>query len=140
MSDFIHILVDLPLIVLVLLKITMVLGLGWMVHFFLTHRNPHWRVLLWRCIITGIFLVPALLPLKYMQFRVASSPQLPTVSRPDSSWNPPDRKGCTPVLRRPAPIPRPIPPPGTHCTIPDWPPAAPIVQRILPSTRTFVAR
>ena len=97
MNDFIHVLVDLPLIVLVLLKITMVLGLGWIVHFFLIHRNPHWRVLLWRCVIVGLFLVPALLPLKYMQIRVASSRPLPTVSRPDSISGDSIEYGVTPV-------------------------------------------
>ncbi len=108
MSDFIHVLVDLPLIVLVLLKITIVLGLGWIVQFFLTHHNPHWRVLLWRCIIIGIFLVPALLPLKYMQIRVATSPGLPTVSWPDSISEDSIKDGVTPVsntlFAEPAPM------------------------------------
>lgn len=97
MSDFIHVLVNLPLIVLVLLKITLVLGLGWMVHFFLIHRNPHWRVLLWRCVIVGLFLVPVLLPLKHVQIRVASSPELPAVSWPDSISEESTKDDVTPV-------------------------------------------
>jgi hypothetical protein len=64
MSDFFHVLVDLPLVIVVLSKITIVLGLGRMAHSFLAHHNPHWRVLLWRCVIAGIFLVPALILLK----------------------------------------------------------------------------
>ena len=70
MNNFIQTLIDAPLIVSFLLKITIVLCVGWIVHFLFARSNPRWRVLLWRCVIVGIFLIPALIPLKYLQIRV----------------------------------------------------------------------
>ena len=81
MTGFIHALIDLPLIASVLLKITVVLGLGWIAHFSLAHVNPRWRVLLWRCIVVGVCLVPALVPLQKLQISVVPSPDPPAASR-----------------------------------------------------------
>jgi len=72
------ILVDLPPLVSILLKITVVLGLGWTLHFLLARRNPRWRVLLWRGVVAAVVLVPVLVPLKYLQVPVTPPPE-PTV-------------------------------------------------------------
>ncbi|MFC1781547.1 M56 family metallopeptidase, partial [Planctomycetota bacterium] len=81
MGSFIQTLVVLPPIISVMLKITIILGVGWIAHFSLARYNPRWRVLLWRCIIVGIFLVPALMPLKYLQIRITRASEPSVTSR-----------------------------------------------------------
>jgi len=44
----------------VLIKITLVLLIGWALHFFLRGRNPRWRVLLWRSVVVGVIAIPLL--------------------------------------------------------------------------------
>jgi beta-lactamase regulating signal transducer with metallopeptidase domain/protocatechuate 3,4-dioxygenase beta subunit len=68
-------LVDLPLPVSILLKITLVLGVGWMLHLILVRCNPRWRVLLWRGVVAGVVLVPILVPLKYLQVPITAPPE-----------------------------------------------------------------
>jgi len=75
MMNWIQILAGLPLPVAILLKITMVLSLGWIIHFSLAHSNPRWRVLLWRVVIVGVILVAVLAFSTYLQVPV----KLPTV-------------------------------------------------------------
>ena len=41
-----------------LLKVTVLLLLGWSIHFSLRRFNPRWRVLLWRTVIFGVFMIP----------------------------------------------------------------------------------
>ena len=74
MENFINAIIELPLIFSILLKITIILGLGWLINYVLANHNPRWRVLLWRCVIISIFLVPALAPVKYFQIRVIKTP------------------------------------------------------------------
>jgi len=49
-----------PLTVDVLVKITGFLALVWVAHFVLRRRNPRWRVLLWRGAAVGLILIPIL--------------------------------------------------------------------------------
>jgi beta-lactamase regulating signal transducer with metallopeptidase domain/Leucine-rich repeat (LRR) protein len=69
------ILLTLPPLLSILLKITIILGLGWTLHFLLARRNPRWRVLLWRGVVAGVVLVPILVPLKYLQVPVTLPPE-----------------------------------------------------------------
>jgi len=71
------ILVDLPPLVSILLKITVLLGLGWTLHFLLARRNPRWRVLLWRAVVAGVALVPILVLLKYLQISIPAPAEAP---------------------------------------------------------------
>jgi len=75
MNSWTQMLVDLPLYVSILLKITLVLGVGWMLHLVLVRCNPRWRVLLWRAVVAGVVLVPVLVPLKYLQVPVTPPPE-----------------------------------------------------------------
>lgn len=75
MNSWTQMLVDLPLPVSILLKITLVLGVGWMLHLVLVRCNPRWRVLLWRAVVAGVVLVPVLVPLKYLQVPVTPPPE-----------------------------------------------------------------
>ena len=75
MNSWAQMLVDLPLPVSILLKITLVLGAGWMLHLILVRFNPRWRVLLWRGVVAGVVLVPILVPLKYLQVPVTAPPE-----------------------------------------------------------------
>ncbi len=75
MNSWTQMLVELPLLVSILLKVTVVLGVGWILHIFLARRNPRWRVLLWSGVVIGIVLVPILVPLKYLQIRITPPPE-----------------------------------------------------------------
>ncbi len=70
--NWIQSLVDLPPVLAVILKMTVLLGVGWLLYFALGGRNPRWRVLLWRGIIVGLILLPvAELSLPRLQVPVA---------------------------------------------------------------------
>ena len=58
MTSFLQSLTDMPPIASVLLKMTILLGTGWLMHFALTNRNPRWCVLLWRLMVVGMILLP----------------------------------------------------------------------------------
>jgi len=60
MASITEILVNLSLPVSVLLKVTVILSVGWLGHFLLMRHNPRWRVLLWRAVMVGVILVPVL--------------------------------------------------------------------------------
>ncbi|MEN6627054.1 MAG: SUMF1/EgtB/PvdO family nonheme iron enzyme [Candidatus Sumerlaeia bacterium] len=51
-------LIGLSPVVGLFLKVTLILGLGWVLHFLLARANPRWRVLLWRAVAVGVLLVP----------------------------------------------------------------------------------
>jgi len=53
-------LVELPMALDVLLKASLILGLGWALHCALVRSNPRWRVLLWRAVSMGMLLAPLL--------------------------------------------------------------------------------
>ena len=58
MNELAHHLVDLPLWLSVLLKITVFLAAGWVVHYVVLNHNPRWRVLVWRVVFFGLAVVP----------------------------------------------------------------------------------
>ena len=60
MSDLLQLLVDLPAGLAVLLKLTVLLAVGWALHWMLRGGNPRWRRFAWRGILVGLFLVPLL--------------------------------------------------------------------------------
>ena len=70
MTSLTEILVGLPLQASILLKITIVLGASWFLHFILAKRNPHWRLLSWRCAITSLLLIPVLVPFSYLRISI----------------------------------------------------------------------
>ena len=80
MTSLMDFLVNLPVLPSAGLKITLLFCLGWAMHFILSLHNPRWRTLLWRCILVGIFVVPALTPLKYIEIGVAPAPSPLTIS------------------------------------------------------------
>ena len=45
-------------VLLILLKISVILCVGWGIHFSLLRQNPRWRILLWRSVLCGILLIP----------------------------------------------------------------------------------
>src|SRR5438067_325898 len=51
-------LIALPPVLNILVKLTLILALGWMLHFALLRANPRWRVLLWRAVALGVIAVP----------------------------------------------------------------------------------
>ncbi len=53
-------LVEMPLPLAILLKVTMLLAVAWAAHLPLRQRNPHWRMLLWRGAGMAIVAVPLL--------------------------------------------------------------------------------
>ncbi|MHC4526296.1 MAG: HEAT repeat domain-containing protein [Planctomycetota bacterium] len=81
MMRWIEMLVEVPPLVSMLAKITIILTFGWIVHLCPRRYNPRWRVLLWRGVITGVLLVPMLMPLKYLEVPVPR-PSVPAVSAP----------------------------------------------------------
>ena len=77
MTTFLGSLTELPTAVIVLFKMTVLLGAGWILHFALFRRNPRWRVLVWRGVTAGMILLPVgelLLP--KLQIAVAPRPVL----------------------------------------------------------------
>jgi beta-lactamase regulating signal transducer with metallopeptidase domain len=52
--------IESPLIIGVLLKMTAFLILAWIAHFALRRANPRWRVLLWRGVAVGLIAIPVL--------------------------------------------------------------------------------
>ncbi len=51
---------DLPFIPDTLLKMSLLLAMGWIVHFALGRRNPRWRVAVWRGVAVGVVVLPVL--------------------------------------------------------------------------------
>ena len=69
-------LIALPVPAMVLFKMTILLGLGWILHFALIRSNPRWRVLLWRMLMVGLFLlIPAQLFLPELSLFVINEAQ-----------------------------------------------------------------
>jgi hypothetical protein len=85
MTSLTDLLVDLPLLASILLKITIVLGASWSLHFILAKRNPRWRIFLWRCAIAGLLLIPALVPFAYLQVSVTPPPEPVVFAPPEST-------------------------------------------------------
>ncbi|MCZ6652584.1 MAG: PQQ-binding-like beta-propeller repeat protein [Planctomycetota bacterium] len=49
---------DLPLPLVLLAKITVLLAVGWLLHFAFVNRNPRLRVLSWRLVMVGLVILP----------------------------------------------------------------------------------
>ena len=47
---------------LVLLRITFVLGTAWVLHILLKNRSPQWKVLLWRATVVSVLIMPFVSP------------------------------------------------------------------------------
>ncbi len=88
MTSLTEIFVELPLPVSVLLKITIVLLGSWILHFALVQRNPRWRVLVWRCAITGLLLIPVLVPFAYLQVSITPPREHVVVVSPEPTPEP----------------------------------------------------
>lgn len=71
MTALTHFFINLPPLLSILLKITLVLSVGWILHFSLLRCNPRWRVLLWRGITVAVIMVPILVPMTYLQISVS---------------------------------------------------------------------
>jgi beta-lactamase regulating signal transducer with metallopeptidase domain/peroxiredoxin/Leucine-rich repeat (LRR) protein len=94
MTSLIDFLVTLPPALSVLLKITLVLTLGWILHLSLLHCNPRWRVLLWRGVAVAVIMVPILVPMTYLQISVSP----PAEPAPESIVIPPTRVTSGPYM------------------------------------------
>jgi len=70
---WIEVLVGLPPMLNIVIKITLLLVLGWLIHFGLRRRNPRWRVVLWRGVILGVVALP-MLGMVLPEFRLAILP------------------------------------------------------------------
>ena len=58
--NLIQILAKMPPAIDAIVKVSLILTLGWLLHGALARRNPRWRVLLWRVAAVGAALVPLL--------------------------------------------------------------------------------
>ncbi|MGA2799112.1 MAG: hypothetical protein ABSE63_16150, partial [Thermoguttaceae bacterium] len=75
-SRLVQTIVDAPVWILLLLKITAILGLAWLVHLALFGANPRWRILLWRMTAAGLIALPAIVWMfPAMEIRVRPSPE-----------------------------------------------------------------
>ncbi|MCX7044427.1 MAG: M56 family metallopeptidase [Candidatus Sumerlaeota bacterium] len=113
MTALLRNLTDLSPIAAVLLKMTVLLAAGWMLHFILLRRNPRWRALLWRIVMVGlVLLIPAQLLLPPLAMPVIrQSPQAATSPR-DATSVPPGAAPIPPIspISRISPIKAPPPP------------------------------
>ena len=75
MTTLLQVLMELPTTLIVLLKMSVLLGAGWVLHFALVRRNRRWRVFVWRGVIAGLLLLPvAELVLPRLEVPVAPAP------------------------------------------------------------------
>ena len=81
-NDWLRYLVDLPPLLSILLKTTVVLALGWGLHFALCRSNPRWRVLVWRGVLVGVVAIPLLQPLAGLEISVAPPPPAAPIREP----------------------------------------------------------
>ncbi|MCA9413453.1 MAG: M56 family metallopeptidase, partial [Candidatus Omnitrophica bacterium] len=58
MNEILQSLTETSPILLILFKVTLLLGLAWGLHFGLARANPRWRVLLWRGTMIGLLFIP----------------------------------------------------------------------------------
>ncbi|NQV33711.1 MAG: redoxin domain-containing protein [Phycisphaeraceae bacterium] len=107
MTHLTQYLIDLPLVPAILLKVTLVLCVGWMLHFALAKCNPRWQVLLWRGVIVGVFMVAVLAPYEYMSIPVVRPPEpaLPVEVLPVAGPVA-DIEMAVPTVTRPVPEPQ----------------------------------
>ena len=79
MTHLTQYLIDLPLVPAILLKVTLVLCAGWMLHIALARCNPRWQVLLWRGVVVGVLMMAILAPTHTISIPVTrpSEPVLP---------------------------------------------------------------
>lgn len=77
-----------------LVRWTVLLGLGWMLHAALRRANPRWRIFLWRAVGCGVLLMPALIS-------VTPKFSVPIGIASDETFTPAVPK---PVVIKPAPV------------------------------------
>jgi len=114
MMTWIQELPELPTTAIVMLKMTVLLGAGWLLHVALVRRNPRWRVLVWRGVMAGMVLLPVgelLLP----KLQVPVAPPVPVEEpiRPliiDQSAGPAESDAYVePIVPGPLPVDAPEP-------------------------------
>ena len=74
--------VELSPVYAVLMKITLVVALGWVLHFMLLRSNPRWRVLVWRLVLVGMVVIPVLEPFRYIEVSTAPYVEPVVVEKP----------------------------------------------------------
>jgi len=89
MTTLMQVLMDLPTTVIVLLKMTVLLGVGWVLHFAMVRRNRRWRVFVWRGVLAGLLLLPvAELVLPRLEVPVAPAPTVVEATTDMISYEP----------------------------------------------------
>lgn len=86
MTSLTEILVNLPLAAAILLKVTIVLGISWFLHFLMAKRNPHWRLVSWRCAITCLLLIPLLVPFSYLRISIPARLERSVISPSETAF------------------------------------------------------
>ncbi len=86
MTGLTEILVNLPLQASILLKVTIVLGVSWFLQFILAKRNPHWRLLLWRCAIISLLVIPVLVPFSYLRISIPAPPEQGVIASSETAF------------------------------------------------------
>ncbi len=86
MTGLTEIMVNLPLQASILLKVTIVLGVSWFLQFLLAKRNPHWRLLLWRCAIISLLVIPVLVPFSYLRISIPAPPEHGVIAPPEPAF------------------------------------------------------
>lgn len=82
MMDMMQWLVDFSPAGDLMLRVTLVLSVGWVLHLLLFRGNPRWRVLLWRGVIVGVIATSALAPCGYWRVSVARPAEAAETSEP----------------------------------------------------------
>src|SRR5687767_9455300 len=81
--EWLSILAELPPAADVLLKMSLILALGWILQYALLRANPRWRVLLWRGVALGVLAVPLIaLALPVIWISIAPPPSTVVVQVP----------------------------------------------------------
>src|SRR4051812_31709322 len=105
--DSLALLIALPPALNVLLKITLILALGWLLHFALLRANPRWRVLLWRGVLLGVLAAPLIaiaLPIIRISLPQAPAAPVQALPAPEMINAPPLTEDFVPPARAPQPI------------------------------------
>ncbi len=95
-SNFYGWLIEAPEPILLFLKITILLLIGWAGHLLLKNRNPRWRVILWRSVSVGIFILPI--------WSLAGPVFLVSVSKPVTLENSEEQAPVEPIFESEQPL------------------------------------
>ena len=111
-----QLLIDLPPVADALLKATLILALGWALHFALARRNPRWRLLLWRAVAVSVLLTPFLALLMPALKLSVPRPESPAFVMPEPENIGPLIEQQTIPAQMTAPFPSPAQPPSVRVT------------------------